>query len=198
LRWPRLLHANPLKPEDSQVHRENARENASENVCQSRLGTAAEAGGENVARDASRSTTHGHADSPAGFSWVVILSWIQGSYYFLTGVWPLVSMETFKWVTGERGKTDHLATGLNVDHWLIVTVAVLILAISLSILAAAWRRRAVFEVAVLGMAAATGLAIVDVFYVTRGIIEPIYLVDAVLQAVFIVAWGSRLLQPRSL
>jgi hypothetical protein len=54
------------------------------------------------------------------------LCWLQGVYYALTGLWPLVSIRTFKAVTGE--KTDNLPTGFDSDHWLVMTVSVLITA----------------------------------------------------------------------
>src|SRR4051794_28324453 len=73
------------------------------------------------------------------------LLWVQGVYYFVTGVWPLVSIETFQMVTGR--KTDHLVTGREADHWLVMTVGVLIAAISLALLVAAWWRRCPVEVA---------------------------------------------------
>jgi hypothetical protein len=38
------------------------------------------------------------------------LCWLQGTYYFATGIWPLASVRTFEKVTGE--KTDNLPTGL--------------------------------------------------------------------------------------
>ena len=46
-----------------------------------------------------------------------LLLWIQGLYYLMTGVWPLVSIETFQTVTGR--KTDHIVTGREADHWLV-------------------------------------------------------------------------------
>jgi protein-S-isoprenylcysteine O-methyltransferase Ste14 len=66
--------------------------------------------------------------------------WIQGAYFLVTGVWPLVSIRTFVLVTGP--KTDHLPTGRESDHWLVLTAGVLITAIGLALLTAAWRRRA--------------------------------------------------------
>ena len=32
------------------------------------------------------------------------LCWLQGAYYFVTSVWPLLSIRTFKLVTGEQGE----------------------------------------------------------------------------------------------
>src|SRR4051794_14622821 len=48
-----------------------------------------------------------------------VLLWVQGVYYFVTGVWPLVSIETFLMVTGP--KTDHLLSPnpTEADHWLV-------------------------------------------------------------------------------
>lgn len=120
------------------------------------------------------------------------LLWAQGAYYGLTGVWPLVSIETFQWVTGR--KTDHLPTGNEADHWLVMTVGVLVTAAALALLTAAWRRTISPEIAVLALATALGLAAIDVIYVIRGVILPIYLVDAALQVVIIVSWTVVLLR----
>ena len=86
---------------------------------------------------------------------VAALCWFQGIYYFVTGVWPLVSIRTFEAVTGE--KTDNLPTGLDADHWLVMTVGVLITAIALALLVAAYRKTHVLELAVLAIGAAVGL-----------------------------------------
>src|SRR5947199_2745060 len=91
------------------------------------------------------------------------LLWVQGLYYFVTGVWPLVSIETFQMVTGP--KTDHLVTGREADHWLVMTVGVLITAIASALLVAAWRRENPVEITVLAVASAAGLTGIDVIYV---------------------------------
>ncbi|HMC12490.1 MAG TPA: hypothetical protein VKH44_14415, partial [Pirellulaceae bacterium] len=114
------------------------------------------------------------------------LLWLQGPYYLLTGVWPLVSIRTFQLVTGP--KTDHLPTGRESDHWLVMTVGLLVTAISLTLIMAAWRRAASLEITVLAMGSAIGLTAIDVIYVSRRVIEPIYLVDAVVEVPLILAW----------
>jgi hypothetical protein len=101
----------------------------------------------------------------------------QGLYFLVTGVWPLVSMETFEAVTGEK-----------TDRWLVHTVGVPVAAVGLVLLLAAWRARPSAEVALLAVGCAAGLAAIDVVYVSRGVILPIYLADAALEAVFILAW----------
>jgi hypothetical protein len=117
------------------------------------------------------------------------LCWAQGLYFFATGVWPLVSVDTFQAVTGE--KTDHLIADppTNADHWMLYTISALILAISVVILTAAWRRRASFDVALLAISSASALTIIDVVYVARGTIRPIYLADAAVEFVIIALWA---------
>jgi hypothetical protein len=69
-----------------------------------------------------------------------------------------------------------------------MTVGVLITATGVALLAAAWRRRNPPEVAVLAVASAVGLVGIDVIYVARQVIAPIYLADAAAEAVLIAAW----------
>ncbi len=119
-----------------------------------------------------------------------MILWVQGVYYLLTGIWPVVSIETFQRVTGP--KTDHLVTGREGDHWLVMTVGVLVCAIGLTLLVAAWRRRTPIEVAVLAILSALGLTGIDVLYVARGTILPIYLADAAAEVILIAAWAAAL------
>src|SRR5215207_11107073 len=88
---------------------------------------------------------------------VLTILWIQTAYFLLTGIWPLISIRTFIMVTGE--KTDHLPTGREADHWLVMTAGVLITSIALSLLSAAWQRRAFAETITVAIGAAVGLTI---------------------------------------
>jgi hypothetical protein len=107
-----------------------------------------------------------------------------------------VSIETFQMVTGP--KTDHLVTGREADHWLVMTVGVLITAVAGTLLVAAWRRQRPPEAAVLAVACALGLTGIDVIYVSRQLIAPIYLLDAAAEVVLIVAWTFILVrEPRT-
>jgi hypothetical protein len=117
-----------------------------------------------------------------------VLLWVQGVYYLVTGAWPLVSIRTFKLVTGEQGKGDNYPTGLDADHWLVMTAGVLITSIALALLVGAWRKSQGIELAVLAVAAAAGLTAIDVIYTSRGVLAPIYLLDAALEGPLIVAW----------
>src|SRR3954449_7565551 len=87
------------------------------------------------------------------------LAALQGLYFCVTGVWPLVHMESFLAVTGPK-----------TDLWLVRTVGMLIAVIGLALLVAAFRRQAGAEVRTLALGGACGLAAVDVIYVTIGVI----------------------------
>src|SRR5437764_14959162 len=99
---------------------------------------------------------------------------IQGLYFAVTGVWPLVHLESLEAVTGPK-----------TDHWLVQTVGVLITVIGAVLLLAAYRRRLSAEVVLLAVGSAAALAAVDVVFVGRGVIPPIYLLDAAAEAVLI-------------
>ena len=115
------------------------------------------------------------------------LLWVQSLYYLITGVWPLVSIRTFQAVTGP--KTDHLPTGREADHWLVMTVGVLVTAIAFTLLVAAWRKSNAVEAPVLAIGSALALTSIDVIYVTRRVIGPVYLIDAAIELVLIAAWA---------
>ena len=103
---------------------------------------------------------------------------VQGVYFLLTGVWPLISMRTFEAVTGPK-----------VDRWLVKTVGVLVAVIGVSLLADA--RRPSRGSRVLGVGSAAALGGVDVVYSLRGRISKIYLVDAVFEALLVSLWALR-------
>jgi CHASE2 domain-containing sensor protein len=77
-----------------------------------------------------------------------------------------------------------------------MTVAALVTAVGVTLLFAAWRRRDPPEVAVLAITSSFALTAIDVIYVTRAVIPPIYLADALVEVVLIVAWTIALIRNR--
>ena len=71
----------------------------------------------------------------------------QGTYFFVTGVWPLLSMRTFEAVTGPKR-----------DRWLVKTVGVLVAVIGASL---ATVRRPVPPTMLLALGSAAGLAVLE-------------------------------------
>jgi hypothetical protein len=101
----------------------------------------------------------------------------QGTFYLMTGVWPLVSLPTFERVTGPK-----------TDRWLVKTVGVLVTVIGAVLLVAGRRRQVSDEVVLLAVGSAAGLASIDTIYRLRGRIATVYLLDAIAELMLIAGW----------
>jgi hypothetical protein len=102
----------------------------------------------------------------------------QSAYYLITGIWPLVSIRSFEVISGPK-----------TDRWLVKTAGALITAVGASLLVAERGGRAATpEATVLGIGSALGLGAVDVVYVAKRRISPVYLLDAVAEAALIGGW----------
>jgi energy-converting hydrogenase Eha subunit E len=108
----------------------------------------------------------------------------QGLYFLATGVWPLVSIRTFEAVTGPKA-----------DDWLVKTVGVQVAVVGAVLVLAGSRGEVSPEIVALATGSALGLMGIDVWYVARGVIPRIYLMDAacelVLSALWVAAWSLR-------
>lgn len=110
-------------------------------------------------------------------SLITYLSLMQGSYYLATGLWPLLHIRSFEAVTGPK-----------TEHWLVKTVGVLVSMIGAVLLLAAIRQGFDLEVVALALGSAIGLTAIDIWYVIRKVIAPIYLVDAVAESALVALW----------
>jgi hypothetical protein len=106
-----------------------------------------------------------------------VLLKVQGTYYLLTGLWPLISMSTFLMVTGSK-----------TDLWLVEVVGILIAVISVAMLTASLEKRINIPVVVLAVGTALGLGIAELVYYFSGTIPFIYVLDAVLEFVLVALW----------
>lgn len=102
----------------------------------------------------------------------------QGAYYMATGIWSLVGIRSFQKVTGPK-----------TDLWLVKTVGCLVAVTGAVLCYAGLRRRPTPETAMLGAGNALALVAIDVNYVARGRISPIYLGDAAAEAVLAALWA---------
>ena len=105
------------------------------------------------------------------------LALVQGGFYVLSGVWPLVHLRSFERVTGPK-----------TDGWLVKTVGVLVTVIGGALGLAGWRRRVAPEVAIVAAGSAAGLAAIDLIYVGRRRISPVYLLDALAEVLLVALW----------
>lgn len=102
---------------------------------------------------------------------------LQGIYYIITGIWPLMHIPSFILITGPK-----------YDIWLVKTVGVLILVQGIVIISAALSKRISKEIFMLSVGAAAGLTIIDVYYASIDRIWDVYLLDALAEVLLIILW----------
>ena len=109
---------------------------------------------------------------------LLALGLLQGAYFGLVGAWALVHVDSFMRVTGAK-----------TDVWLVKTVSALVLVIGLALIAAALRGRVGPDLRFLALGSAMALALVDLVYVAKGTIARVYLLDALIEGLFVAAWA---------
>jgi hypothetical protein len=105
-----------------------------------------------------------------------ILLAIQTGYFFLTGIWPLLHINSFMAVTGKKK-----------DFWLVKMVGLLTVAISITLFSGFFQPLQL-PVIICAVTTASAYAAIDLYYTGRGVIPGIYLLDGVMQLLFISAW----------
>ncbi|MFP5384908.1 MAG: hypothetical protein ACLGHN_02430 [Bacteriovoracia bacterium] len=101
---------------------------------------------------------------------------LQGWFYLITGLWPLIHMKSFEKVSGEK-----------IDKWLVRTVSLMIVSSGVIFVTYNTSKEAV----TLAIMNATALMMIDLIYVTKKVISKVYLIDAVIEVGFIVAYFSQ-------
>lgn len=103
---------------------------------------------------------------------------IQGIYFFITLIWPIIHIESFMWLTGWK-----------TDIWLVKTVSALLLPYTIICFWIALDRKLISSLTILVMTiTGLSLATVEIYYYLNGTIRWVYFVDALLQLIFIVWW----------
>ncbi|MBA9077935.1 hypothetical protein [Rufibacter quisquiliarum] len=103
--------------------------------------------------------------------------WVQGIFYILTGIWPLLHMPSFLAVTGPKNEV-----------WLVVTVGILVMVVGATFIASALQKRVERSVGLLGFFCAAGLAAIDMRYAFHDVILNVYLLDAAAEVVLAGLW----------
>jgi hypothetical protein len=110
-----------------------------------------------------------------------VVALVQGVYFLVTGIWPLISMRTFLAVSGPK-----------TDLWLVKTVGSILAVIGAVLIYAQVAAAVNPPVVALAIGAAATLVIIEIVYVTKRIISPIYLGDAVVELILIAWWAIAL------
>jgi hypothetical protein len=96
----------------------------------------------------------------------------------VTGLWPLLHIQSFLKVTGPK-----------TDVWLVKTLGVLISVIGAVLGMAGVQQSVTREIALLGGGSAAGLTAIEVIYVARRRIAPVYLLDALAELALLIGWS---------
>lgn len=102
----------------------------------------------------------------------------QALLFVTTGLWPVAHRRSFEFVTGPK-----------IDFWLARTVGLLLAAIGATLWLAAERDEVDDRMRMLGASTAAVLTGIDVYYVAKRRIRPIYLVDAAAETGLVAAWA---------
>jgi hypothetical protein len=103
----------------------------------------------------------------------------HGLFNIVSGMWPLVHLRSFEAVLGPK-----------VDRWLVYTVAGLLVSIGSAQLFSTSNVVSLKQSRRMGIGCAVTLGAVDVVYAPRRRISRRYLVDALAEAAWIVAWAA--------
>jgi hypothetical protein len=110
-------------------------------------------------------------------NFLFVLLFVQGLYYFVTGVWPILHIQSFVLVTGPK-----------TDIWLVKTFGMLISICGISMLLTALNRKYNLPIFTLAIMAIIGFIIFEVYYVWTKTISVIYLADAGFQFLLLLLW----------
>lgn len=103
---------------------------------------------------------------------------VQSIYTFITGVWPLIHIESFI-----------AATGPKEDIWLVKTVGAMLIPVSFALIAFLWIKASRIPAILLGGLTAVVFAVIDFHYALADVISNVYMLDGILQLFFIVGWA---------
>ena len=104
----------------------------------------------------------------------------HGVFNVAFGVWPLLHYRSFEAVTGPKG-----------EPWLVKTVGGLMIAAGHAQIRGAGTSDGTAAARRIGMGAAATFASIDILTAVPGRISRIYLLDAVVEACWLVAWARR-------
>jgi hypothetical protein len=101
----------------------------------------------------------------------------QSIYIFITAVWPILHIESFMAVTGDK-----------TDIWLVKTVGALLIPVATCLSMYLFIHSDIRPAFVLGTLTCISFITVDFYYALNDVISDVYLLDGVVQLLFLAAW----------
>jgi hypothetical protein len=109
-----------------------------------------------------------------------LVALVQGIYFFVFGIWPLLHMKSFLMVTGPK-----------TDLWLVKTVGLILAVIGIALMLAWVNAEINTSIITLAIGSALSLALVEFVYVAKRVISPVYIGDAILELLLVGWWVIR-------
>jgi hypothetical protein len=106
-----------------------------------------------------------------------LVALVQGIYFVIFGIWPILHMDSFLKVTGPK-----------TDLWLVKMVGIILAVIGAMLIFANVNAQINSSIVFLAIGSTLSLAIVEFVYVAKRVISPIYLGDAVIELILIGSW----------
>jgi hypothetical protein len=103
---------------------------------------------------------------------------VQGIYFFLTGAWSIVHTASFQKVTGRK-----------TDLWLVKAMGALIVTIGFGLFYSGMTYELSPGLLLIAVGSSLCLLVVDLVYVLKRVISPLYIADAVVEFVFTSGWA---------
>ena len=107
----------------------------------------------------------------------IVLARVHGVANLVGGLWPLLHIRSFEMVFGPK-----------TDRWLVKTVAGLLMINGVTQLTTSSTAEGVRQARRIGVGTAAVLVAIDLVYVPARRISKMYLVDAVIEVCWIIAW----------
>lgn len=101
----------------------------------------------------------------------------QGAFNLVNGLWPLLHLRSFEAVFGRK-----------TDHWLVRTVAGLLLVVGVTQLRSGTDAASIRTARRIGLGTSIVLGSIDVLYAPRRRISRLYLLDALAEGALVAAW----------
>jgi hypothetical protein len=106
--------------------------------------------------------------------------WVHAAYFITGGLWSVLDRRSFEAISGPK-----------VDYWLVRTVGGLLTAVGAVIAAANRHGRVTPEIRWLAVGTSGVLIAIDLVYVAKRRISPVYLLDAATNLMLIAGWSAR-------
>jgi hypothetical protein len=108
---------------------------------------------------------------------ISVLLLVQGIYFIITGIWPVIDINSFMLITCPK-----------TDLWLVKAIGVIFFCEGICFLLSGVTHEGGLPVLVLSVTNSIGLIFIDCYYVFTGTLCSVYLGDAAVELTLLICW----------